>query len=428
MASINFYLKNTDVKSTSKTAINLIFNYDGNRLKMGTGLSILPKFWNSKTQRARETQEAKEFEIINKKLDLLEERLEKIYNKYIEKGILPEPEVLKHELINDDNILIRPKNKEDFWGYFDVFVEEKRKIVAKGDVRDYDKSLRKHLKKIEEKNKTPLYFDLFKNSPGNIVEKLDYYLEFEAVNAEGDYGLKVNTIGKIHKTIKAFLNWCFNNDITTRFDLKHLPTIVEEQENIYLTEVELERIQQLELEGDEDVIRDLFLIGCETAMRYSDFTRLTNDNIKQGEMICYRPKKTTKDYNGRKGEIYIPFSDRVEDILKKNNHSFPELRPIGISDFNSTLREICKKAEINSPFIKEYKVGGKMIRKEYLKYECVTSHTARRTFCSLKYLANWDTNIIMNFSGHTSEKNFKTYVKLDALEKALKVKNLFRKK
>ena len=208
MASINFYLKTTDVKSTSKTAINLIFNYDGNRLKMGTGLSILPKFWNSKTQRARETQEAKEFEIINKKLDLLEERLEKIYNKYIEKGILPEPEVLKHELINDDNILIRPKNKEDFWGYFDVFVEEKRKIVAKGDVRDYDKSLRKHLKKIEEKNKTPLYFDLFKNSPGNIVEKLDYYLEFEAVNAEGDYGLKVNTIGKIHKTIKAFTYNC----------------------------------------------------------------------------------------------------------------------------------------------------------------------------------------------------------------------------
>ena len=125
MASINFYLKTTDVKSTSKTAINLIFNYDGNRLKMGTGLSILPKFWNSKTQRARETQEAKEFEIINKKLDLLEERLEKVYNKYIEKGILPEPEVLKHELINDDNILIRPKNKEDFLGYFDVFVEEK---------------------------------------------------------------------------------------------------------------------------------------------------------------------------------------------------------------------------------------------------------------------------------------------------------------
>ncbi len=58
----------------------------------------------------------------------------------------------------------------------------------------------------------------------------------------------------------------------------------------------------------------------------------------------------------------------------------------------------------------------------------MTSHTARRTFCSLKYLANWDINIIMNFSGHTSEKNFKSYIKLDALEKALKVKDLFRKK
>ena len=48
MISINFNLKSTDLKSTSKTAINLIFNYDGNRLKMGTGFSIVPKFWNFK--------------------------------------------------------------------------------------------------------------------------------------------------------------------------------------------------------------------------------------------------------------------------------------------------------------------------------------------------------------------------------------------
>lgn len=428
MLSINFNLKIKDIKSTSKTAINLIFNYDSNRLKMGTGLSVLPKYWNFNSQRVKEVMEIPESEEINTQLELLEQNLKRIYNKYIEKGIQPEPEILKNELINSDDLLIRPKNKDDFWGFFNVFVEEKRKVVAKGDVRDYDKSLRKHLKKVEEKHGTPLHFDLFKNTVVNVIEKLDYYLEFEAVNAEGDYGLKVNTIGKIHKNIKSFLNWCFANDVISRFDLKHLPTIVEEQDNVYLTEDELSRLQKLKLTDEDDKIRDLFLIGCETSMRFSDFTKLTIDNIKQNEMLCYRPKKTTKDINGRKGEIYIPFSDRLEEILEKNNFTFPILKPIGISEFNTVLRNICKDAKINTRFVKEYKVGGKMIRKEFLKHDCVTSHTARRTFCSLKYLANWDTSIIITFSGHTTEKSFRTYIKLDALEKALKVKDLFRQK
>ena len=428
MLSINFNLKIKDVKSASKTAINLIFNYDSNRLKMGTGLSVIPKYWNFSSQRVKEVMEVPEADEINKKLNSLEDNLKLIYNSYIEKGIQPEPEILKNNLINADDILIRPKKKDDFWGYFELFLEAKKKIVAKGDVRDYDKSLRKHLNKIETKHGTPLHFDLFKNTFGNIIDKFDYYLEFEAVNAEGDYGLKVNTIGKLHKNIKAFLNWCFDNDVISRFDLKHLPTIVEEQENVFLTEEELVKLQELPLTDEEDKIRDLFLIGCETAMRFSDFTNLTKDNIKQNDMLCYRPKKTTKDINGRKGEIYIPFSDRVEQILEKNNYTFPKLKSIGVAEFNTALREICKKAEINSHFIKEYKVGGEILRKEYLKYECVTSHTARRTFCSLKYLANWDTSVIMTFSGHSTEKNFRTYVKLDALEKALKVKDLFRQK
>ena len=82
--------------------------------------------------------------------------------------------------------------------------------------------------------------------------------------------------------------------------------------------------------------------------------------------------------------------DRVEQILEKNNYTFPKLKSIGVAEFNTVLRDICKKAEINSHFIKEYKVGGEMVRKEYLKYDCVTSNTARRTFCSLKYFTNWD--------------------------------------
>lgn len=427
MIVVNFNLRKSDFKSSKMTALNLVFNYENKRLKMGAGISVIPKFWNTKTQRLKLNSDYPEADSINSKIEILEQNLMKIFKDYINKGIIPEPETLKKDLLEANDILIRPKSSNDFWNHFENFLEEKRKIVRDGDVRDYDKSLRKHLLKGQEIIGKELHFDYFKNKIGGFIEKLDYYLEFEAKNSEGDFGLKVNTIGKQHKNIKAFLNWVFDNGIYPRFDLKHLPTVMEEQENVYLTEKELDNLQSLELEGEESKVRDLFLIGCETAMRYSDFTKLNQDSLKYEGMIYYRPKKTS-EVSGSKGGIYVPFSDRVEEILIKNEFNFPKLKIDSITEFNKSIQKICEKAQINSTFIKEYKVAGKIVRKENKKFEFVTSHTARRTFCSLKYLEGWDLSEIMTFSGHSTEKNFRTYLKLDALEKAIKARDKFRKK
>ena len=51
---------------------------------------------------------------------------------------------------------------------YNDFIEYKKKRIK--DVRDYDKSLRKHLIKTEKKLNTPLSFNLLKQGQGKFIE------------------------------------------------------------------------------------------------------------------------------------------------------------------------------------------------------------------------------------------------------------------
>lgn len=72
-------------------------------------------------------------------------------------------------------------------------------------------------------------------------------MKFETLNAKGEKGMSLNTVGKHNKNLKVFLNWCFDNGICARFSLKGFPTLMEDVDNIYITETELERLMQLDI-------------------------------------------------------------------------------------------------------------------------------------------------------------------------------------
>ena len=57
--------------------------------------------------------------------------------------------------------------------------------------------------------------------------------------------------------------------------------LAEPVESIYLNLEELERIRGLDLTQKPSLerVRDLFLIGCYTGLRYSDFTNIKPENI-----------------------------------------------------------------------------------------------------------------------------------------------------
>jgi len=79
---------------------------------------------------------------------------------------------------------------------------------------------------------------------------------------------------------------------------------------VYLTMSEITRLYYFKgLTKKQEKIRDLFIVGCLTGLRYSDYSTLTTDNF-QGDYIVKLTKKTKK-------KVIIPIHDYVREIYNK---------------------------------------------------------------------------------------------------------------
>ena len=416
MAKIRFNLKRLYAKN--ETLICLIMNYDNERLKLSTGISINPKQWNSKQQRAKELMLFSNHREINLKLETQSAVLLKVYNEILDRDGFVEKPILKKEFLIAMKSPKTKKRKKKFWDYFEEFINYKKEEL--GEIKDYNNSLRKHLIATEGRLKRRITLSDIKvfDSPFNL--KFKRYLTSEAINSRGEQGLAINTIGKQYKNLKVFMNWCFEKEYVDRFSMKHLKSVTEEVDDVFLTEDELFLLTNLKLTNvTEKIVRDLFLIGCETALRFSDFTRLEKEHIANNE-ITITTKKT-------KRKVVIPIFGRLETILKRNNFCLPKFNG-NSTDFNKVIRQVCKKAKIISDFIKSRTINRVNIQEARQKWEMVSSHTCRRTFCTLNYLNGVPAITIMGVSGHKNELSFLRYLKIDAKMSADLLRQHYEKK
>lgn len=217
------------------------------------------------------------------------------------------------------------------------------------------------------------------------------------------------------------------------------PQIREEDKakEIYLTKDELSALYEMPLEGFEEQVRDVFLIGCFTAMRFSDYSRIKKENIgftnSGTKVIRIKQEKTA-------GTVVIPILDeRLETLLKKYDYNVPEVLD---QSLNRTIKEICKRLSDTVPSLgkKERTVLNLKERRsemearkkgiELFKYdeqgfpirprwELVASHTARRSCITNMYLSKkFSVQQMMSVSGHKTETMFYKYVKLSLDEYA----------
>ena len=217
------------------------------------------------------------------------------------------------------------------------------------------------------------------------------------------------------------------------------PQIREEDKakEIYLTKDELSALYDMPLEGFEEQVRDVFLIGCFTALRYSDYSRIKKENIgftnSGTKVIRIKQEKTA-------GTVVIPILDeRLETLLKKYDYNVPEVLD---QSLNRTIKEICKRLSDTVPSLgkKERTVLNLKERRsemearkkgiELFKYdeqgfpirprwELVASHTARRSCITNMYLSKkFSVQQMMSVSGHKTETMFYKYVKLSLDEYA----------
>jgi integrase len=225
-------------------------------------------------------------------------------------------------------------------------------------------------------------------------------------------GFAVNTMGKQLAILKVFLNAAYKQGLTKNdFHKSEEYTIIsEESEAIYLNETELQKIYDIDLTQFPrlEKVRDLFIVGSWTGLRFSDLIQVSPEKIID-DLIYITQQKT-------KGKVVIPTHWTVKKILEKYSGELP--RKISNQKMNDYIKEVCEMAEINEEIHKTTNRGGLKVSKKYKKWELVSTHTARRSFATNLYKQGFPAISIMKITGHTTEKAFLKYIKVTPDEHA----------
>ncbi len=434
MADVKFFLKNEKIEKTSIYA-RLHFgysetNYNGIKvyksLKFSIGESIEPKYWDKKTMRTciktNEKLNCIKYPLhseFNQTLDNIELTIKDIIRRMKNDGKGDElnPEnlktAIKEQLFKDKKILI-PQTKElNFCDFIETIIQE-----TINGIRTDVKTGKTFQSKTAVSYKVALkHLREYQTAKRKVLRFKDITVDFhkDYINFLNNKILGVNTIGGNIKNIKVFMNIAYERGLTDNVDFKKrsFHRISEETQSIYLTVDELQKIYDLDLTNNKrlEQVRDMFIIGCYTGLRFGDLSQLNNEHISDNT-ITLTTKKTTN-------KVIIPLHWTVRDILEKYQNNLP--RVISNQKMNDYIKEIGELAEIDETIILTKTAGGLRHDKQYKKFELITVHSARRSFATNMYLNEIPTISIMQITGHKTEKAFLKYIKVTPEQNAKKL-------
>ena len=190
---------------------------------------------------------------------------------------------------------------------------------------------------------------------------------------------------------------------------------------------------EMKLDGFEEVVWDMFLIGCYTAQRFSDFSSIHPSCIgktsKGVDVIRMEQQKTGN-------MVVIPISDdKLETLLKKYDYCMPSITD---QTFNRTIKEVGEKLSKRFPSLakkertllkKQEKDAEKRNQVSFKRdaygnvlkprWQLISTQSARRSGITNMYLSGkYTVQQMMSVSGHKDQRTFLDYIKLSTYELA----------
>ena len=251
-------------------------------------------------------------------------------------------------------------------------------------------------------------------------------------------GYMLTTINKYIICFRAIVGYAMeqgfhNNSTALKVFTKKKVLEKDKAKEIYLTDIELQALYEMKLDGLKGQVRDVFLIGCYICQRFSDYSRLEYSNFAETEnrtkIIRLVQKKTRKS-------IVIPIlNNNLIQIMEKYNYQIPRISDVIL---NRYIKLILKDLSLTVPSLAEMErtvltmkerdkeERGEVIFKRddkgYIirpRYELVSSHTARRSGITDLYLKDRLNSFeLKSISGHSNEEIFNNYIKLTQDETA----------
>jgi len=326
----------------------------------------------------------------------------------------------KEKLISEIEKFLHPtESKHDVFEYIEKFITDSENGNRLNDGH------RIAYKTIQRYRTTQKLLHEFKNLTGYEItfesidkEFIDSFNSFMTTRKE----YSISTMGKHIQTIKSFLTEATEEGINKnlKYKGKSFATKKTVKDAIHINATELHTMYQLDLSNNErlEKVRDLFIVGSWTGLRFSDFTDIKPENIKQDKNGYFIEKIQFKT----KDKVTVPLNDTVLEILKRYDNKLPH--SISNQKFNDYIKEVALLVpQLHEIYERNISKGGRETTVSDPKFKLVASHTARRSFATNAYERGVPTLSIMAITGHKTEKSFLSYIKTSK-EKHLEI---FRK-
>lgn len=397
----------TGTKKTKKTnnitRVIVYLHWSNIRLRVPTGRSVTPDKWDFKNKDSKDNFALHGYLYGDKTTSGVKPQIIAGYEEFRKNNGNSEPSIEEMRAIVE-KILNPSKDQE---------------TAPKELISYFEKHIRTLPGQFNSKLKTPIsqHTVIKRQTTLNLLKEFRRSIPFSTLNADfftdfQEYlrvkkNYATNTIGTHIKILKTVL-YLYNETYPEATPV-HIPktfqSISEQTNTVFLSEEELQQIAALELPERLNNVRDLFLIGCWTGLRYSDLALLQPGNIG-AENISITTHKT-----GR--AVVIPILPELRTILNKyfidGVQTLP--RPLSNQNMNEYLKEIMKQVPAFNTAVFRPRTRAKMQISTVQKWEIITMHTARRTFATNMYFAGIPTASIMAVTGHKTEKQFFVYIR-----------------
>lgn len=451
-----FQLKTPKSKEKSVIRLRMAFDYVDFTWELNDSLNrklkIYPSLWDSKKQYpipknkipSKHQSETYNLQLIGERIDKVKVVVNRIINEAALNEIKITNDYLKQELLIKLDLAKKAKQITvcDFC-YQVVDDMEKGILLIEKTSKRYEADTIKQYKVL-----ATLFEAKYPNLSFNEIDKTWYdgyklFLldkqEFNYRNRDGEdkvYSkkpLRNGAIGNYIKNLKAVMRIAYNRGLSSNMDYKadwfsKPPATPSGKTEIFLSEHEIRKVY--EFTPNEDIkdkheklvskktlekAKDLFLLGCYTGLRVSDYNnRLNKTNFMvsdKGTPILVKPTQKTGE------KVYIPiFWNELILIAEKYNYEFPKMSDQKINDY---IKLVCGQIDGFDSIIEYYDTVGGI--KEFCsnqKWELITTHTGRRSASTNLAVRGLSEAEIAKFTGHKSNSMVARYNKTSNMQTA----------
>lgn len=413
---MNFSFRLKEPKSETETLIYFRSYFGGEKREFiySTGERIKPSEWDFDNHQPDDirgrSQRSNTHRTINKQLNRYSDLFQEVVNQYKNIG---EDLTRKKLRLRFNEEFKRTEVKDDFFRIYDEFLEDRQNdfsgsSISKSTIKryEYNKTL---LQEFNRDYKVNLTFANFDDKVYN--QFLKYSIEVKHHSA--------NTLNRNVGLLKTFLYWVLNKKYTfnnsfiqfqapSKFKTDEIALNMEQLKEVYA--FDFSKIKRLEK------VRDLFIIGCTTGMRFGNYSTISKDDI-QGGFI------RTVDLKDKSKKLAIPLNPISKEIFEKYDYSLPE---ISNQKMNKYIKEVFKAIGYVDEIKKTMKYGDELVEVKSLLYERISSHTARRSFITIMKNQRVPDKVIMSYTGHRSLEVFNNYYRPSETDKVEYMNDVFK--